>query len=1095
MENPNSTIITKVLVPKKRPNLLRRPRLVDFLHEHIERKLILVSASAGYGKTSLLTDFAHDSELPVCWYAMAPSDADPRVFLEYLVASIRQRFPGFGEQTLRQMAGYGQPSPDINALIGTLVNEIHQTIPQYFVLILDDYHAVEQSEAVNQALDTLLHYLPENCHIILASRTLPRLTLTALVAKQQAAGMGVADLRFTAEEIRALLEQNHNIHLTPEQAEDLARESEGWITGILLTTSTLWQGLFETMIRARGAEGKLFDYLAAEVLSQQEPAIQRFLLDSAVLQEMSAPLCAELLGIGDACQVLETIEQRNLFVTRVEGQEVWYRYHHLFREFLEERLRGEDPQRFIQLHGKAGTLAEKNRLWYEAVHHYRRAGAFAEAARLVEQLAGEMYRCGRWSTLVQWIEELPEGMAAAKPALILYRAKVHADTGELEQSIAMLNQARSAFAAQQNELGVARTLTEKGAVCRFQGRYDLAIEECQQALQLLAGRDPHVAALAYRIIGTGHGSQGHFTESIKLLEKALALYRKTGHAYNVASLYHDLGTTYLFIGELFQARRYLQRALSYWQKVGNQNVLANTLNCIGVVHTYQGEYEQASLVLRQALDKARECNARRVEAYTLASLGDLQRDQAHYRQALADYEEALDTAREVDEASVVLYTLNALGETCRLMKEPARARQLLAEALSAAQEHKARYESALNHFSLGALHLDEGQYESALERLSQAQALFAECGAKRDLARTWFKLAGLSFRQRDYDAASAYLQQLLDLVETLGYYHFLVVDGRQDLPLLQHAATAHDRQLSGQELFATIHEEVNRSLLAAQGPDALALPASTPPSRPPPLEIQAFGPACVRWQGELVSKSDWDSTVTKELFFYLLAHRQGRRKEQVIAELWGQSSPAKANGVFHSTAYRLRRALSADCLLYEDGLYRLDADLIAWYDVAQFEGAISLGGQARSREEEVEHYRQAIELYRGDYLEEFYGDWTAARREELAEKYVLALLRLGHLLLEGGDFVQALACGQAVLERDNCREEAYRLLMLSSAARGDRALAIRWYQRCQATLREELGVTPMPETVVIYEEIVANEGGLKQIAPALTNLHSRRRER
>jgi LuxR family maltose regulon positive regulatory protein len=1090
----DSIIVTKVIVPKKRPNLVRRPRLVDFLHEHIERKLILVSASAGYGKTSLLVDFAHDTELPVCWYAMDPSDADPRVFLEHLVASIRQRFPGFGEQTLRQMASYGQPSPNINPLIGTLVNEIHQAVPQYFVLILDDYHTVDRSEAVNQMMDTLLHYLPENCHIILSSRTLPRLTLTVLVARQQTVGVGVADLRFTAQEIRTLLAQNHNIRLSLEQAEDLARESEGWITGILLTTQSLWQGLFETMIRAKGAEGKLFDYLAAEVFSQQEPAIQRFLLDSAVMCEMNVSLCNELLGIQDARQMLQTIEQHNLFITCLEGQEVWYRYHHLFRGFLEERLRREEPQRFGQLHAKAGALTEKSHLWNEAIHHYHRAGAFAEAVRLTERLAGETYRCGRWSTLAQWIDGLPENMAAANPTLLLYRAKIHADTGDLERSIAMLDQAYRAFAGQQDELDMARTLTEKGVVHRFQGQCELAIEECQGALQLLAGRAPHIAALAYRVIGTSHGSQGHFTESVEYLEKALTLYRKAHDVYNVASIYHDLGTTYLFTGELFQAQRYFQQALPHWQKMGNLSALANTLNSIGVIHTYQGEYEQAALTLQQALDKARECNARRVEAYALASLGDLQRDRADYQQALAAYEEALDTAREIGEVAVILYTLNALGETYRLMGEAVKARQLLAEALSAAQEHKACYEIGLHHFSLGALHLGKDQYESARERLEQAKALFAECGAKKDLARTCFKLADLFFRQRDYDMTTTYLQQVLDLIEPLGYHHFLVIDGQDALPLLRHAATAHPWPVSGQavgqEFFARVYEEVSQTLLAARHPTAPGQPESAPPPPHLPLEIQALGPARVRWHGELVSKTDWDSAVTKELFFYLLAHQQGRRKEQIIAELWGQTSPAKASGIFHSTAYRLRRALAADCLLYEDGLYHLNADLLAWYDVAQFERETSLGGQAQDWEQKIEHYRRAVELYQGDYLEEFYNDWPQAKREELLERYILTLLQLGRLSLEKGDLAQALTYGQAALERDNCREEAYRLLMLCSAARGDRALAARWYQRCQATLHEELGVTPMPETVRTYEEIIAGEKGIEQIVQATTNLHS-----
>ncbi len=197
LESPRA--ITKILLPGKRINLLRRPRLINFLHEHIERKLLLISASAGYGKTSLLIDFARDTTLPVCWYSLDASDADPKTFLEYLLASLHRRFPDFGARTQNLLA---DPATlrDVDVVIGTLVTEIYETIPGYFILILDDYHAVEESDAINHIVDTFLRLLPENAHLILSSRTLPsKLTLTRLTAQAEIAGLGVNDLRFTAE--------------------------------------------------------------------------------------------------------------------------------------------------------------------------------------------------------------------------------------------------------------------------------------------------------------------------------------------------------------------------------------------------------------------------------------------------------------------------------------------------------------------------------------------------------------------------------------------------------------------------------------------------------------------------------------------------------------------------------------------------------------------------------------------------------------------------------------------------------------------------------------------------------------------------------
>jgi ATP/maltotriose-dependent transcriptional regulator MalT len=201
MASPSPLVITQILTPKKRPDLLHRPRLVDFVHEHIDRKLLLISASAGYGKTSLLMDYAYDTDLPVCWLSVVESCRDPRVFLDYLIAAINLHFPQFGQRS-REVLHSSDTISDPESIAGTLVNEIYDTIPDYFVVAVDDYHLVDSSRSVNLALDALIQHLPENCHFVVSSRTVPTLTprgLAVLTARQQIAGLGVNDLRFTPQ--------------------------------------------------------------------------------------------------------------------------------------------------------------------------------------------------------------------------------------------------------------------------------------------------------------------------------------------------------------------------------------------------------------------------------------------------------------------------------------------------------------------------------------------------------------------------------------------------------------------------------------------------------------------------------------------------------------------------------------------------------------------------------------------------------------------------------------------------------------------------------------------------------------------------------
>ncbi|HJW84401.1 MAG TPA: hypothetical protein VJ754_08855, partial [Anaerolineae bacterium] len=258
---PVNLIPTKIIIPGRSPSVIRRSRLVDYLHENLGRKLLLVTAPAGYGKTTLLIDFASDVDFPVCWYTLDEEDRDPSTFLAHLVASIRLKFPRFGA---RSASLSEQGTLSARAAAAALVADMVDDVPEYFVLILDDWHLVSEEAAISNVLDQLLRYLPEHAHLIVAGRALPRGPLVRLAAQSAVAGLGPADLRFNAADVREVLASRFNIPVTDEQAEKLANESEGWITGILLTSQRAWRGLLSGLIQDAGTTGTLYDYLAGE---------------------------------------------------------------------------------------------------------------------------------------------------------------------------------------------------------------------------------------------------------------------------------------------------------------------------------------------------------------------------------------------------------------------------------------------------------------------------------------------------------------------------------------------------------------------------------------------------------------------------------------------------------------------------------------------------------------------------------------------------------------------------------------------------------------------------------------------------------------
>lgn len=1056
-------MITKVLLPQLPRGLLRRSRLVEFLHASVDYRLILLSAAAGYGKTTLLADFAHDTDLPVCWYALSPSDGDPRVFIEHFLAAITHRFPDFGEQSrtvLRNTTQFDEEG--MYPLVTAIVNEIYQTIPDYFILVLDDYHLVETSSAINDFLNALLAHLPENCHLIIASRTVPGgLSLVRLAARQQMIGLGTEDLRFTSDEIRALVKQNYDLDLPIESAEQLAQNSDGWITAIILTAQTGWKQLLAGAIEKTGTS-QVYDYLTSEVFARQPPEVQEFLLASSVLNELSPPLCDALLSIPNSTEMLDLLVDRNLFIIRLEGSERQYRYHHLFQEFLQGRLWNRDPGRFINLHRRAGQLLEAQQSWEEAIAHYLKAQDWENAGRAIEAIAAELHQSGRWTTLLSWIDILPNSLLSARPILRLHRAAVQIELGKRDEALADYKRAQADFVAQGDEEGIARALAGQGNVYRLQGRYQEAIETCEKVLAIESA-DEDTIAKAYRYLGICYVHQGQPMHGARYLHDALSLFQRLGSPY-VPSLHLDLGVAYSEAGDLDTSSKHLQEARRRWKELGNTGELARTLNSLGVNLHYQGELAAALETLQESLSTARQAGYQWIEGYALISLGDVHRDLGDTSQALKVYEEGLRIAENINEGFLLVYTLSALGETYRLLGQHEQAAVRGRQALDLATLHKSPYELGMCLTALGINSYERGDLAAARLYLQQAHEYLHQCGIIKGLARVHFHLAQLAFLEKDAANMHTHLNTALDMVAQLGYDQFLVADGEQTMPMLEMVVTGSSPDPRVQQLLDKARRLAQFKARPAIGTlvkAALALPS---------LKVYALGRQEVLVDSQPVSR--WLGAQTQEFFYYFLSHPEGVLKEQIGEIFWPDRSPAKMHSAFHATLFRLRKVLFPDCVILDSDRYRLNPEIQLWYDVTEFIRLLEEAERSQSEPAAVQLYQQAINLYQGDYLAQFYSEWCAPERERLQERYLNAVDILLGTYMRQEKYDQAAALCQRALIIDPYREALYRRLMECASLTGDRATAIRYYQQCVKMLEEDMGVEPMPETQALYEQIV-----------------------
>jgi LuxR family maltose regulon positive regulatory protein len=445
---------TKLFVPPLRPNLVPRTHLIGQLNQGLQpgHKLTLISAPAGFGKTTLVSEWIAAYERPAAWLSLDEGDNDPARFLTYLVTALQTVAPDCGEGLLSILQS-SQP-PHIDSILTTLINEI-TTIPDEFVLVLDDFHVIE-SATIEKAVAFILDHMPPQMHLAIATREDPRLPLARLRARDHLIELRVSDLRFTPSEAAEFLNQVMGFNLSIEEIASLETRTEGWIAGLQLAALVL-QGVVSTggyedaaeFIKSfTGSHHFVLDYLLEEVLGQQPESIQSFLLKTAVLERMTASLCDALTGREDGQATLEYLQRANLFIVPLDGERRWYRYHHLFADLLRQRLHQLQPGQAPKLHVRASAWYEKHGMGIEAFQHAAAANDVERAERLIVVDGVPLQYRGAGTLVLKWLSSLSMEELDARPGLWVTYASALNLAGQPVDAEEKLSAAEAALSAQ-----------------------------------------------------------------------------------------------------------------------------------------------------------------------------------------------------------------------------------------------------------------------------------------------------------------------------------------------------------------------------------------------------------------------------------------------------------------------------------------------------------------------------------------------------------------------------------------------------------------------------------------------------------------------
>ncbi len=377
---------TKLQPPSLKPNTLRRERLLKLFKNNLERKLILVTGDAGYGKTTLLVQVVKEEDLPCVFYDLDRGDSDLVVFCSYLVHGLEGVQPALAQRVKGLLEQGGEVGKNYELLFGTLINELVEKRKEELFFIFDDYHALPEDSLVHQGLDYFIDHLPDIVHVVIASRTVPPLpSLSKWRAKEDLFELSREGLRFTEEEVKALLSEVYRLVLSEEEAKRVSEKTEGWVTGIRLILQAAGKDgktLKDTLNGYLEANQPLFDYFANEIVANETLEVQDFLRKSAILAVMTSEACDRIFHLEGAEELLRGLERRNLFLSSIGKGE--YKYHRLFREYLLSLIKDEGFKK--NLHLKAADYYQRKEQWEQTIEHYLEAGSYSWAAKAIAQV-------------------------------------------------------------------------------------------------------------------------------------------------------------------------------------------------------------------------------------------------------------------------------------------------------------------------------------------------------------------------------------------------------------------------------------------------------------------------------------------------------------------------------------------------------------------------------------------------------------------------------------------------------------------------------------------------------------------------------------
>ncbi len=804
---------TKLNIPPTHPQTVLRSRLIERLQDGLKYSFILVSAPAGFGKTTLLSEWAHreKAKIRIAWLSIDQGDNDPTRFWNYFIAALRTLQPDCGETALNLLhtdERFSSKVP-IESVLNALINDI-AGIPGEFVVALDDFHLIE-SKPIHDGITYLIEHMPAQMHLAMATRADPPLPLARFRAGRTMLEIGADDLRFSMDDVVSLLKELKAPEISEKDIAALNERAEGWAAGLIMAILSLKgrKDIPGFIADFTGSQRYVMDYLVEEVLQKQTPEATDFLLKTAVLERLTGPLCDAVTGYQDSRAILVNLERDHLFITPLDDTRQWYRYEHLFRDILRHRLEAEYGEGIVRgLFQKASKWYEENGYEDEAIDHALAAQDWETAARLLENAAPRKEQSGEWTIAIGWMRVIPTEVLLTHPDVYYEFGKLLQGTGQTKAAKAVLSDLEPIARQKQRLQGKMAAL--RMYIATAQEDKGRAIEYGREALSLLPEEEARERGFVLCILGILLSGRGNFTEAEQLLKKAF----KTGRQAGANNITIGMSTTYLAMilhlkGRLHEAFQLCQEAVNV---IGQSPAATNVIGYLGIIYREWNDLKASLSHLEQADN---------ISHYLNASARDwVTNHLAQTKLALGDIEGALETLTRIDRTEQDPENRSAWSQkTLSVYTEIALKQGDLKKAIEWGSQLSESPADIMATFG-ARMHvlLARGKKSEVAEYLQAIEKTMPP-----DLVGALIPLRIIQALATDSEEeALEFLTEALNLGEPEGYVRSFVDEGRPLLPILEKTLSRGVMPEYTRKLITIIEAEERQWRLREKGKEALS---------------------------------------------------------------------------------------------------------------------------------------------------------------------------------------------------------------------------------------------------------------------------------